>query len=93
MIEVIYNSDLPASEQYFGLVELTSFPTSDRRNRGTLNTGAGSSLLMMAYEELDYLNIYLMCGYMSHLELPEYDVWPRPKFDKITDFCVPNNFM
>jgi hypothetical protein len=53
MIEVIYNSDLPASEQYFGLVELTSFPTNGSRNRGTLNTGAGSSLIMMAYEEFD----------------------------------------
>ena len=93
MIEVIYHSDLPASEQYFGLVELTSFPTSDTRNRGKLNTGAGSSLLMMAYEEFDSLYYYVMCGYMFHLELPEDDVWKRQKHDKITAFCVPNNLM
>jgi hypothetical protein len=71
MIEVIFNSDLPASRQYFSLVELKSFPASNSKNRGTLNTGAGSSFLMMAYREFDSVYSYAMCGYMSHFELPK----------------------
>ncbi len=68
MIEVIYNSDLPPSEQYFSLVELIRFPTSNSKNSGILNTGAGSTFLLMAYQTFDSVYGYTMCGYRSHFD-------------------------
>jgi hypothetical protein len=93
MIEVIYNIDLPALGQYVSLVELKNFPASNNKNRGTLNTGAGSTFLMMAYREFDSVYTYAMCGYMSHFELPnDYDIssYLEERDGEITGFCVPN---